>query len=330
MDAIVPPASAHGSEPPPGSARPPGITAIGPYGTERALKEAALVLSSLSIPFGVSYGAGGGHLVVRDADYERARINLDRYEEENRDFPPRRAVERARYTGLPLLPLAFLALVAFMVVTGPAQRPQGAWLREGASVASLVLGAEPFRAVTALTLHADGEHVLGNLLSGVLFGHAVERRLGPGGAALSVVLSGALGNVMNAAFYLARGEPHVSIGASTAVFGAVGVLATTQLFLGKRHILTPGASAAGSPSGRRHWTELAAPVVGALALLGTLGASPTSDIFAHLFGLLAGLFVAVPFALLARRSRSAGTWSQLATGALAASLVVGSWTLALR
>ena len=34
---------------------------------------------------------------------------------------------------------------------------------------------------TALTLHADAVHVLGNAISGAVFGSAVNRRLGPGG-----------------------------------------------------------------------------------------------------------------------------------------------------
>lgn len=313
--------AADAAEESPPSLVPAGYTAIGPFGTDRALREAALVLASVSVPHAVSYGAGGGLLLVRNADYERARSNLDRYEEENRDFPPRRVVERPRYGGIPWVAIAFLALVAFTFVTGPVAKPTGPFFREGSSVASLVLTSEPFRAVTALTLHADTSHVLGNLLSGAFFGRAVERRLGPGGAAFAVTASGALGNVANAAFYSTLGEPHASIGASTAVFGAVGLLATTQLILGGKHILTPKAS--------RHWTEYAAPLVGGLALLGTLGSSPSSDIWAHAWGLGAGMLVGVPFAVVARRSRSTSRVGQLALGLAAIGAVGGSWALAL-
>ncbi len=300
---------------------PHGYVALGPFATERSLREAALVLTSVSVPHAVSWGGGGGVLLVRDADYDRARSNLDRYEEENRDFPPRRVVERPRYGGIPWLALAFLGLVAFFFVTGPVAKPHGPFFREGSSVAELVLSSEPFRAVTALTLHADTGHVLGNLLSGAIFGRAVERRVGPGSAALAITVSGGLGNVMNAGFYSSLGEAHASIGASTAVFGAVGMLATTQLMLGGTTILTPKSG--------RHWTEYASPMVGALALLGTLGSSPSSDIWAHAFGLVAGIFVAIPFALVARRSRASGRWGQLALGLAALGVIGGSWALAL-
>lgn len=314
------------------SLAPAGYTAIGPFGSDRALKEAALVLASVAIPHAVApSGAGawgaGGVLLVRDADYDRARSNLDRYEEENRDFPPPRVVERPRYGGFPWLPVAFLLLVAFTFVTGPAAKPTGPFFREGSSVAELVLSSEPFRAVTALTLHGDANHVLSNLLSGALFGRAVERRLGPGGAAAAIVASGALGNVANAAFYASLGEAHGSIGASTAVFGAVGLLATTQLVLGGRRFLTPTDAKTGASP--RHWTEYAAPLVGGFALLGTLGSSPSSDILAHGFGLLAGIVIGIPFALVVRRSRSVKVLPQLALGVLALAAIGGSWALAL-
>ena len=297
-------------------------TAIGPFKNERALRDAALVLNSVAVPHVVTYRAGGGHLIVQDADYDRARENLDRYEEENKDFPPERPRERAYYAGAPLVPLLFVAFVLFSMVTGPSSRPQGPWLREGASVAELVLGGEPFRAVTALSLHGDGAHVMGNLVSGAIFGRALERRIGPGAALFSILSVGAVGNVVNAAFYLARDLPHASIGASTAVFSAIGLLAVTQLTHGSRHIATPTRG--------RHWTEYAAPVIGALALLGALGSSPDSDIWAHAFGLAAGLVLGVPIALVARRYKKARFWPQLLWASLGLALLGGSWALALR
>ncbi len=299
-----------------------GYTAIGPYHHERALREAALVLSSMSIPHVAHRSSAGGMLLVHDTDYDRAREHLDRYEEENRNFPPPRAVERPRYGGWPLVAAAFAALVIFAIVTGPVASPSGAWFQRGASVASKVLGPEPLRAVTALTLHADGAHVFGNLLSGAVFGRGVERRLGPGGAGLGILASGALGNVANAAFHALRGQEHASIGASTAVFGAVGMLAATQLVLGSTRVETP--------AGERHWTHYAAPFVGGLALLGALGASPDSDVWAHGFGFLAGLLVALPFALVARKRRATNPFAQAAMGLAAIGTVVGSWVVAMR
>lgn len=260
-------------------------------------------------------------LEVAAHDAPGAMTSIRRYEQENKNWPPRRARERPLFAASPLLPLAFLLLGAFFLVTGPAAERSG-WFWRGSSVSSLVLGAEPWRAVTALTLHADSTHVLGNMLGGAVFAGAVTRRLGVGGGALSVVAAGALGNVANAAFYeLARGSHHASIGASTAVFAAVGLLAATALVSERRE----------SPHERTIWTRLG-PIAGGLGILGTLGASPRSDLGAHLFGFVAGIAVGLAGAMLvnARRHARPRWWIQPALGALALGLVVGSWQLALR
>jgi membrane associated rhomboid family serine protease len=317
-----------------------GLRALGPFPSEHRAREAALVLSSMSIEHALHHASSlalsetldaapssaggvfvdpfrhrGFYLVVRAADFRRASESLQSYEEENRDWPPRRTRERLRYGGLPLLALAFVAMVVFAWFTGPA-KDDGRFFIEGTSVSSLVLGREPFRAVTALTLHGDGAHVMGNLLSGALFSRGVERRLGPGVGGLGVLASGAIGNLANAAYYgLVRHTEHASIGASTAVLGAVGILAATELLL-----RTDGP--------KRRWYDLAAPIAGGFALLGTIGASPSSDVGAHGFGFLAGLGVGAIAALVVRR-RTVGPVGQLATGLTALGIVGGSWALAL-
>jgi membrane associated rhomboid family serine protease len=276
----------------------------------------------MSISHLVHRSSVGGMLLVHDSDYDRARTNLDRYEEENKDFPPRKTAERSRYGGLPFVAVAFVALALFALVTGPIAHPNGAWFDRGASVATRVFHGESFRTVTALTLHADGSHVLGNLLSGAVFGRAVEKRFGPGGASLGILAAGTVGNLGNAAFHFFRGQEHGSIGASTAVFGAVGLLATSQLLM--------GATRASTPAGERHWTDYAAPFVGGVALLGALGASPESDVWAHAFGFLAGLILAIPFALVARKRRATSPLAQAVMGLGALGAVAGSWVIALR
>jgi membrane associated rhomboid family serine protease len=304
---------------------------IGPFGSERGLREAALVLRSMRIPHQVGYTPAGGVLVVHEVHRERAVEALRSYVEENRDWPPRRAAERPRYAGWSLVVVAFAALLAFAFVTGPSKAPSGAWFREGASVASLVLSSEPFRAVTALTLHADSEHVLANFLSGSLFGRLTERRLGPGAAIFGIVASGALGNVANAAFYLVRGEAHASIGASTAVFGAVGLLAATEvaLRLRQRRDRRSGQQRSAAPPLTRRLQDVMVPVVGGLALLGTLGASPNTDIWAHAFGLLAGFVVGGVGALVVRWDAPLSWARQTGLGVAALAIVLASWGAAI-
>ncbi|MCL2824513.1 MAG: rhomboid family intramembrane serine protease [Polyangiaceae bacterium] len=76
------------------------------------------------------------------------------------------------------------------------------------------------------TLHPNIKHLLGNVLIGGALFAIVHRRLGPSLGSISVLMSGVVGNLMNAVMHLTG---HRSFGASTAVMGALGILAATQL-----------------------------------------------------------------------------------------------------
>ncbi len=297
---------------------PAGLTAIGPV-SQRKVREWALVLQSMGITHTARWTFNGWIILVHDEDYARASTSIDRYEVENRDWPPRVTRERPRHAPSLIAPLLFAALVVFFLVTGPVVA-NSVWFQRGRAESTLVLGSEPWRAITALTLHADSTHVLGNVISGSIFAAAVQRRLGAGGAALAILASGTLGNVANAAMYHAMGgEVHRSIGASTAVFGAIGILAATQLVLNHRH----------SEGQKRTFQDIAAPIVGGLALLGSLGASPQSDLGAHLFGFLGGILSGFVAALVIRKTRpSTKPWFQIALFLVTLIIIFGSWRLA--
>lgn len=301
----------------------PGLTAIGPVMPERKIREWALVLQSSELWHVVQYTPAGWVLLVRDEDYDTAATSIDRYEAENRDWPPRRPRERPRHPPSIVAGVAFAALALFFfLVTGPASGG-GRLFQRGTSVADLVVGPEPWRAITALTLHADSAHVIGNVISGTVFASAVQRRLGPGGTALAVVASGAIGNLANALWHKSLGHHHASIGASTAVFGAIGLLAATQLMLDRAHDKDSGE--------KRHLLQLVAPLVGGLALLGALGASPRADLGAHAFGLLSGAVIGLVAGLSLRKHPARSRpLVQVAMGAVATGIVLGAWQLALR
>jgi hypothetical protein len=109
-------------------------------------------------------------------------------------------------------------------------------------------------------------------------------------------------------------------GASTAVFAAVGTLGATQLLRNRE-------------AGARRWTDYAGPVVGSLALLGMLGASPETDLWAHGLGFVFGAIFGLVFGALALRRERLGiverAWVQPAYALATAALVGGSWALAL-
>jgi membrane associated rhomboid family serine protease len=204
-----------------------------------------------------------------------------------------------------------LAMVAFHMHIESSGR-HAAFVDRGDSQAALVMSGQLERTITALTLHADLSHVAGNALFGGFFLAALTGRLGLGFALLSFVVSGALGNLANAVYY---GAAHSSVGASTGVFGLVGVLAGLAAW--QRHQRFPRRRGA--------WVAFGAGL-GVVAMLG--GPGPKVDFSAHLFGLAAGALTGIALAFpLASRPRP-GPAAQLAAAAISAALVLGAWRMA--
>ncbi len=213
--------------------------------------------------------------------------------------------------------LAGLIMVAALVVaylaTGT-REAAGHAFRAGSADAGRILHGEVWRTVTALTLHADTSHLVANATAGALLGTAVCRTLGGGFGAALLVIAGATGNALNAAV---RGPGHVSVGASTAVLAAVGLLSglafvRTRRATGRRR------------RGRGAWVPLAA----GLALLGMLGADPQTDLGAHFWGFAVGVALGVGAGLALPVPPGRGTQGVLAAATMAA--VAGCWWLALR
>lgn len=273
-----------------------------------------LVLLSLAMHPNLQRVPGGFALFVRLSEAARARAELAATEAEEAEAwratiadqalaaPP---ATRHAWAGSVAM---MAALVAFHAVTGPS-RAEGAWFDAGASDASLVLHGEWWRAITALTLHADPAHVLSNAGLGAIVVGAVMRAMGVGWGAALVLAAGVAGNFANAWLYQAH---HASIGFSTAVFGAIGILGGLASMRARRH-------AHGS---RAAWTGLGA----ALALLGMLGASAETDVLAHFFGGVAGF--ALGLAAGWRAWRPASTAGQALAGLAVLGVVVGAWLVA--
>jgi membrane associated rhomboid family serine protease len=275
----------------------------------RLSDEWTLVLVAEGIKARVVRTEAGWGVWVAEAEAPRAEAALAAYAHENRR--PGTAARHAAWEGDAPLVVALLlaaALLLFYLVTGAAASG-AAWFERGAATARIVSG-EPWRAVTALTLHADQGHALANALAGALFFTLWLRVLGPGIGAALVLAAGALGNALNAGL---QSSSHVSVGASTAVFGAVGLLA------GVAAVRREG----GVGRRRRPWVVAAA----SLALLGMLGTGgERTDLWAHAFGLLAGAALgAGAAALLQEPPRTMAQWGG---GALFLGGVLWAWGLA--
>lgn len=273
-------------------------------------EEWALVLLSAGVAARVRGSREGFSLSVAPELSERAEAVLAAYERENEGAgEPAAAPVAAGLHGAAGLTLA-VALVAFHVVTGP-RDPSLAWFARGSADAERILSGELWRPVTALTLHADFSHVLGNALIGGFFVAALCGAVGPGVGFALLLAAGAGGNLLNAVLHTSR---HVSVGASTAVFGALGIL----VGLGVARRQRPGFAS------RRAWVPLAAGL-GILAMLGAGGEQ--TDLWAHLFGLMTGAVIGLVASR--RLHRPPGLWIQGCCAVLAAALLLLCWSYAL-
>ena len=270
------------------------------------IDEWATVLAAGGIPHRLRSRLDGWALIVAARDADAARETLDAYDRENRPETtkdPRASVEPVRGAAGVRIAVG-LALIGFFAVTGP-RATHSAWFERGGADAERIVAGEWWRTVTALTLHADAPHVVGNAVASAVLVGAVSHQFGPGVGLWLVLLAGIGGNALTA---IVHGAHYDSVGASTAMFGAIGILAATQA-VARARLSVP----------RKRWIAVGA----GFALLALLGTSPDADLLAHLFGLLVGCCLG-PLAALVRRwpLRPVTQWA-LAVAALP--FVVGVW-----
>jgi len=230
-----------------------------------------LVLSSSGISHRVREGKDGWALLVADEDYHKALSTVERYLEENQELRPAGEPLRDEYPRTFAGIWVSVMLVAWHVTIITGNEGQ-AFAKAYGSSALHILRGELFRTVTSLMIHSSPLHLAGNVLGIGLFGTAVCSITGWGVGWLMILATGMTGNLINALLYRTG---HVSVGASTAVFGAIGILAAHQFM---RKFRLPGQR-------MKAWL----PLAGGVALLGLLGSGQHVDLTAHLFGFVTGI-----------------------------------------
>jgi rhomboid protease GluP len=231
-----------------------------------------LVLEARGIQHDMQEDAGSFALSVPADLRHRAYEELSRY-----------AVERDVRRSVPEVVLAhsgaaigvfFYILILLVTAYCAGNALFGAdWLSLGSLDAAT--RGEWWRAVTALTLHLDQEHLLGNALFGAAAGMAASRLLGPGVAWVSILGAAVLANCAET---LITPITHRAVGASTAVFAALGLLSG----MAWRQRLTLR---------ERLWYRWA-PLIAGICLLTLFGAgSAHVDVLGHALGFIFGLGV---------------------------------------
>ena len=300
-------------------------------GARKTADDHALVLEAQGIASGVAVASGQHVVLVRVEDAARARAELEKYVRENQDWPPREETQPPIRWSVG----AALVYCGVLVALDVASRRESFgldWWHAGVADAALIQAGAWWRSVTALCLHGDVLHLAGNLVFGAAFGVMLAQSIGFGLCWLAFVVTGGVGNGLNA---LLQSPSHSAIGASTAVFGMLGVQVAHDWV--RRRQLHYNLF--------RRW----APIAIGAALLAWLGgdgrqidpnafpqtldhldvALPKIDVGAHVLGFVAGLALGglvgwsrPTFTLTARM--------QAALAGMAAGLVALAWFFALR
>lgn len=277
----------------------------------RACEERLLVLLAVGVDGQVKLAEGEFALQVAPADEASARLHLLQYEAENRRPAPPPPPRLYPHAWLGCLAYALLLLgVAWLLSNGVVRLDA---FELGELDAAAVQAGQWWRAWTALTLHVDGPHLAANLLAGLWFGYLAGRQMGVGLAWLLTVSAAALANLLEG---LSAPPERISVGASTAVFAALGAMSAHAW----RQQLAP----------RERWARRWGPLIAGVILLGWFGsAGEQTDLVAHLGGFAVGALLGAGAAL-PRIERWLQRAPQSLLGAAALASLLIAWTCALR
>lgn len=236
-----------------------------------------LVLTSQHIATRIEKEGRLFHILVDPGDREKALDMVQTYYRENKLRKARQALQDFSinpFTSVPaFMVMGLLAAVHLLCLHYPIH--EAMVLRYGSS--SLFIGqGENYRAITALFLHADERHLLGNLAGILIFGAPFLRLAGFGTGPFMLLLTGTLGNLMTAGLYRTA---HLSIGASTSVMGAAGLLTAFQMTRKPKSLSL----------------DTVIPLIAGATLVGLLSQGERTDVSAHVFGFLNGFLLGLVF-----------------------------------
>ena len=280
--------------------------------TDARANELALVLTARNVPFQRTPSLRGWELWVPLAHAPAAATELTLYRHENaRQIGTRPLEEVGAGRAGAVWYVATLVAVFFALHVDLLGFD---WLAAGRLDSRALWAGEWWRAITALTVHIELAHMGGNLAFGAFFGYFVGRYLGVGVGWLAVLLAASLANAVSA---WVQSPAHRAIGASTAVFAALGLLVT---YTWRRGYLrdTP-------------WRGRIAPIVAGLGLLAFTGTGGTNtDLGGHLFGFIGGLGGGLALARFAPVEWLRDARVQRFAAAFAALLLGVAWFVGLR
>lgn len=253
---------------------------IGSYPSPRQAHEAGLAVLAAGHAYWVHPVEGRFAVVVDRLHANQLKREVDIAESKGKFWPPAAlSLASSPTSKFPTAAFAALLIVAFYAQNRfPEITEHG--LNSSQAVA---IDGEWWRSVTAITLHADIGHLSGNLLGLGLFAYLCCRYMGNGLAWLSIIVAAALANLSNA--FLNLDHDFRSLGASTAVFAALGLLTGSPLgscLKTRKSIST---------------IDWLVPFCGGCVLFAWMGGGEAPvDVGGHLLSFAYGILIALPIA----------------------------------
>jgi rhomboid protease GluP len=272
---------------------PPEIDALTQVGQWEFLSDAheyALVVLAMNLACEVRQTGGIFTLHAELEELPRIRHEFALYAAEQAGVMPQREPAEGRTYPWGIEWFVGWAAAMFFVFVLQAQDPSFTG-RFANSSQALVEDREVWRPFTALFLHADPGHFLGNVAIGGIFCMVVSRSLGAALGWPLILAGGTLANALNA--WLRYPEPFASIGASTATFAALGILVGHATGIAWKSRSTRGMR------------SVLVPVIAGFILLGWYGSGgENTDVAAHFWGWVVGALFGLAAGIRAERPDS--------------------------
>ena len=229
-----------------------------------------LILTSQNIETRVERENNLFNIYVNKSDMEKSCTMVEAYYKENKFFRLKQQLQKIPISSFKSYP-AFCIMGLLWLIHAACihyQVHETMIIKYGSS-ALFILQGETYRAVTALFLHSDARHLAGNMAGMLIFGAPFISLSGFGLGPFMLLVAGTLGNLFNAIFYQSA---HLSIGASTAIMAAAGLLVAFQVI----------------QKGKQLRLNSLMPIFAGAVLMAMFSQGERTDVWAHIFGFLSG------------------------------------------